>query len=278
MREIESEEIAQAVRQLFLEACLCPPKEVMEAIANAAETEPSEQGREVLRQLEENGKIALKEQIPYCQDTGMAVVFAEIGQEVHIAGDFYEAVNRGVREAYQEGYFRKSVLTALERKNTGDNTPAVVHVRLTPGDRVRLVAAPKGFGSENMSAIAMLKPSQGIEGIEDFIVDTARRAGGNPCPPVVLGVGIGGTFELAALMAKEQLLRPIGAPSEDPVLAELEQRVKERINGLGMGPMGIGGRNYCLAVHAKEHPTHLAGLPVAVNYCCHALRHSETTI
>lgn len=278
MREITSDKIAETVKKLFLEACLCPPEDVMEAIHRAGEEEPSEQGREILRQLQENGHIAKREAIPYCQDTGMAVVFAEIGQDVHILGDFYQAVNEGVRAAYEEGYFRKSVLTALLRENTGDNTPAVVHVKLTRGEKIKLIAAPKGFGSENMSKIAMLKPSEGIEGVENFIVRTAMEAGGNPCPPVVLGVGIGGTFELAALMAKEQLLRPIGQPSDDPVLAELERRVKERMNDLGMGPMGIGGRNYCLAVHAKEYHTHLAGLPVAVNYCCHALRHREATI
>ena len=275
MREITGEQVTQAVKTLFLEAALCPPEEVIARLKQAKEKEVSAQGREIFRQLLENAKIARSEGIPYCQDTGMAVVFAEVGQDVHLVGDFEEAIHEGVRQAYQEGYYRKSVLSALERVNTGDNTPAVIHTRLVPGDKLKLVAAPKGFGSENMSALKMLKPSEGVEGVVDFVVSTAVAAGGNPCPPVVLGVGIGGTFEKAALMAKEELTRPIGQPSPDPRLAELEQEILARINALGLGPMGIGGSEYCLAVHIREYPTHLAGLPVAVNYCCHALRHSE---
>lgn len=278
MREIAAAEITAAIRGLFAQACLCPGSDVLAALEQARQEEESPQGREILRQLLENADVARQEDIPYCQDTGMAVVFAEIGQDVHISGDFYAAVGEGVRQAYGENYYRKSVLSALGRENTGDNTPPVVHVRLAPGERILLWAAPKGFGSENMSAIRMLKPAGGIEGVVEFIVSTAQAAGGNPCPPVVLGVGIGGTFELAALMAKRQLLRPLGSAQPDGTLRYIEEESRRRINALGMGPMGLGGRQYCLAVHAEEYPTHLAGLPVAVNYCCHALRHAECVL
>jgi len=275
IKEITAGQITQAVKAIFLQAGLVPPKEVIDTLAEKAKTESAPQGREILEQLVENARIACETGIPYCQDTGMAVLFCDIGQDVHISGDFTAAVNEGVRQAYEEGYFRKSVLSPLQRKNTGDNTPAIIHTRLVPGSTLKLTAAPKGFGSENMSRIAMLKPSAGIQGVVDFLVESMQLAGGNPCPPVVLGVGIGGTFEYAALMAKRQLLRPLGQPAQDPQLAELEQEVLKRINALGMGPMGIGGDNYCLAVHMESYPTHLAGLPVAVNVCCHALRHAS---
>lgn len=278
MKTIKAEQIQQAVRDLFLEAGLCPPAEVVCALREAHKTEASPQGREVLSQLVENARIAKRDRIPYCQDTGMAVVFLDVGQDIHIEGSLAKAVNDGVREAYDKGYMRKSVLTALSRKNTGDNTPAVIHTTLVEGDTLTITALPKGFGSENMSRIKMFPPSAGMEGIKAFIVDTAKIASANPCPPVVLGVGIGGTFELAAIMSKRQLARPLGQPNADPVLREMEQDIKDRINALGMGPMGLGGTHYCLAVHIMEYPTHIAGLPVAVNYCCHAARHATCTL
>lgn len=279
MRNIDSAVIRSAVEQIFCEACLCPPDEVNEALKNALKTERSPQGRETLSQLIENNRLSKEKNIPSCQDTGMAVVFAEIGQDVHITGEYFEdAINAGVRDAYGKNCYRKSVLGAIDRKNTKDNTPAIIHTRIVPGDKIKLIAAPKGFGSENMSAIKMLKPSDGVEGIINFVIETAKNAGGSPCPPVVLGVGIGGTFEHAALMAKRELLRPIGKPSDDAVLADIERRIKDGINALGMGPMGLGGDTYCLSVHAAEHPTHLAGLPVAVNCCCHAVRHAEIVL
>ena len=278
IREISAQKITETVAALFREACVCPPDEVIDCFAAARETETSQQGREIFCQLIENAEIAKTTKVPYCQDTGMAVVLMDIGQDVHISGDLTDAVNEGVRKAYTEGYFRKSVLTALGRVNSGDNTPAVLHTRIVPGDRIEITALPKGFGSENMSRIKMFPPSAGVEGIKDFIVETAEMASANPCPPVVIGVGIGGTFEYAALLSKRQLARPLGQKSDDPLLAEMETEIKERINALGMGPMALGGRNYCLAVHIAEYPTHIAGLPVAVNYCCHALRHAFATI
>ena len=278
MKEILAVQICTAVKKLFLKACLCPPEDVLSCLSRAMDAERSPQGKETFRQLLENADIAQREQIPYCQDTGMAVVFARVGQDVHIVGDFIAAVNQGVREAYGEGYFRKSVLSALDRKNTLDNTPAIVHVELVPGDTLELTAVPKGFGSENMSQLRMLKPSDGLEGLKNFVIQTAKDAGASPCPPVVLGVGIGGTFEYAALMAKRQLTRSLGQTNPDPRLAALEAELKDSINALGMGPGGLGGTQYCLAVHIEEFPTHLAGLPVAVNYCCHALRHAHVVL
>ena len=278
IREINAAEITAAVDRLFREACVCPPEEVIEVFRKAEETETSQQGREIFCQLMDNAKISAETKVPYCQDTGMAVVFMEIGQDVHITGDLTEAVNTGVRKAYAEGYFRKSVLSALGRVNTNDNTPAVLHTSLVPGDQIRITALPKGFGSENMSKIKMFPPSAGIEGIKDFIVETAAIASANPCPPVILGVGIGGTFEYAALMSKRQLARSLNEKNPDPVLAEMEEDIRKRINELGMGPMALGGKNYCLAVNIEEYPTHIAGLPVAVNYCCHAIRHASAVI
>ena len=277
VREIDAKKITNAVEEIFKKACLVPPQEVTELLCRSLAKEESAQGREILSQLIKNNGLAEQQNIPSCQDTGMAVVFAEIGQDVHILGGLFEdAVNEGVRRAYGKNCYRKSVLSAIERKNTQDNTPAIIHTRIVAGDKIKLIAAPKGFGSENMSAIKMLKPADGVRGIIDFVIETAKNAGGSPCPPVVLGVGIGGTFEYAAYMAKRELLRKIDTPSPDPVLAEIEREIKEGINALGMGPMGLGGNTYCLAVHAAQFPTHLAGLPVAVNCCCHAVRHAET--
>ncbi len=278
MKSVHSSIITQTVKDLFIKACTAPPAHVINALEECSHTETSSRGREILAQLIQNAQIAQETGIPYCQDTGMAVLFCKIGQDVHIDGDFSVAVNEGVRRAYTEGYLRKSVLTPLTRINTRDNTPAVIHIELVPGQNIEITVAPKGFGSENMSRLAMLKPSAGVQGVMDFIVESARLAGGNPCPPVVLGVGVGGTFELAPLIAKKQLLRHIGSLNENPELAEIERTCLERINAMGLGPMGVGGKHYCLGVHIAEHPTHLAGLPVAVNFCCHALRHETAVI
>ncbi len=279
MKIIQADQITAAVRKAFLAACIAPGQDVDCALRQAYQAESSPCGREILRQLLENNSIAKQENIPSCQDTGMAVVYLDIGQDVYIDGGFVEdAVNEGVRQAYADGYFRKSVLTAIGRENTRDNTPAIIHTKIVPGDGLKIIAMPKGFGSENMSAIKMLKPSDGREGIVNFIVEAAQNAGGCPCPPVVLGVGIGGTFEYAAYMAKRQLLRPLGSMNTEAQLAELEAELKHKINALGIGPMGLGGDTYCLAVHIDQYHTHLAGMPVAVNFCCHALRHCEVDL
>jgi fumarate hydratase subunit alpha len=279
MKIIDAKDITAAVRGAFLSACIAPGEDVAVALCKAENEESSPSGREILCQLIDNNKIAKDEGIPSCQDTGMAVVYLEVGQDVHIInGLVAEAVNEGVRRAYAEGYFRKSVLTPINRENTGDNTPAVIHTDIVPGSGLKIIAMPKGFGSENMSAIRMLKPSDGREGIEEFILETVRNAGGSPCPPVVLGVGIGGTFDYAATISKKQLLREVGSVNPDPQLAQMEKELKDKINALGIGPMGLGGDTYCLAVHIAQFPTHIAGLPVAVNFSCHALRHTEVTL
>ena len=278
MRTIESADISNAVKNLFLSACRMPGPDVISAIGKAYESEACPPAKEGLRQLLLNAQIAEETLMPYCQDTGLAVVFLDIGQDVHISGSLEAAVNEGVRAAYSEGYLRKSVLDPITRLNTKDNTPAVIHCTLVPGDTVKIIAAPKGFGSENMSKIAMLKPSDGILGIKHFIIESVKAAGGSPCPPVVLGVGIGGTFEKCALMAKKQLLRDIGSVNPDPFLAELEATLKDEINALKIGAMGFGGNNYCFAVHIDKYPTHIAGLPVAVNFQCHAARHASITL
>lgn len=279
MKTIDAKDITAALRNAFLTACIAPGEDVACALRKAQEAESSPTGCEILRQLLENNSIAKEENTPSCQDTGMAVVYLDIGQDVHIANGYVEdAVHEGVRQAYAEGYFRKSVLSVLDRVNTGDNTPAVIHTRIVPGDSLKIIAMPKGFGSENMSVIRMLKPSDGRDGIIDFIVEAARNAGGCPCPPVVLGVGIGGTFEKAAEMAKRQLLRSLGSVNPNETLAKMEAELKQKINALGIGPMGLGGDTYCLGVHIDQYHTHLAGLPVAVNFCCHALRHCEVVL
>ena len=278
MRIIESAEITQAVKNLFLSACRMPGPDVIDAIGKAYEIESCPPAKEGLRQLLLNAQIAQETLMPYCQDTGMAVVFLEIGQEVHIEGSLEAAVNDGVRAAYNEGYLRKSVLDPITRENTKDNTPAVIHCEFVPGDALKITAAPKGFGSANMSKITMLKPSDGLDGIKHFVIECVKAAGGSPCPPVVLGVGIGGTFEKCALMAKKQLLRDIGSVNPDSFLAELESTLKDDINALGIGAMGFGGSNYCFAVHIEKFPTHIAGLPVAVNFQCHAARHASITL
>ncbi len=279
IREIDVTRVEETVYRLFLSACCEIGEDVLARLQEGLEREESDFGREVLRQLIENDRLAARRHMPICQDTGMAVVFMDIGQDVHFTGgDVGEAVQAGVRRAYRDGCFRASVLTPLERINTGDNTPAIVHQRIVPGDKVELTAAPKGFGSENMSRLWMLTPSQGIDGIKQAVVETVRMAGGNPCPPVVVGVGIGGTAECAMLMAKHSLTRDCGAPSHDPVLAQMERELLDRINRLGIGPQGLGGRVTALAVHMEQMPTHIAGLPVAVNMQCHAARHKHARI
>ena len=276
MREVTAAQIEEKVYGLCLAAGRVLEEPAVAALKRAAQAEQSPHGGEMLRQLVENVSVAAEYNLPLCQDTGMAVVFADVGQDVHIMGGLLaDAVDAGVRRAYRDGHFRSSVLTPLARRNTGDNTPAVLHTRLVEGDTIHLTVAPKGFGSENMSRLAMLTPSAGIEGVKDFIVETVRLAGGNPCPPVVVGVGIGGTFERCAELAKRSLLRPLGQPSADSVLAELEQELLGRINALGIGPMGLGGTVTALAVHVTAGHTHIAGLPVAVNMQCHCARHAS---
>jgi len=255
-------------------------QDVIEAFKSAYENEQSVTGKDILQQLIENAQIARNESVPMCQDTGFAVIFLELGQEVRIEGGGLEdAVNEGVRKGYQEGYLRKSIVGhPLERVNTGDNTPAVIHTRIVPGDKLKIIVAPKGGGSENMSAIKMLKPAEGVEGVKKFVVETVKAAGPNPCPPIVVGVGIGGTFEKAALLAKEALLRPVGQASSDPYAANLEKELLELVNKLGIGPQGLGGKTTALAVHVNTHPAHIASLPVAVNINCHASRHKEVEL
>ena len=277
MRDIDVEQIARNVEELFKSACRAYPPEVIPALEKAAESEELERAESFLRLAVENAGIAEKTGLALCQDTGMAVVFAQIGQNVHITGGLFEdAVNEGVRRAYAS--LRKSVLSPLERINTLDNTPAVIHISLIEGERIILEAAPKGFGSENMSALKMLKPSDGAEGVKQFIIQTVQNAGGNPCPPVVVGVGIGGTMEKAAIMAKHSLIRPLGRPSEEKALALMEAELLEKINLLGIGPQGLGGKTTALAVHIESFPTHIAGLPVAVNMQCHCARHKSVCI
>ena len=282
MREIAVKEITEAIREMCISVNYELSEDVRGTLATAAAEETSAVGREVLSQLQENLRIAKEEQIPICQDTGMAVVFLDIGQDVHlIGGDLEAAVNEGVRRAYDEGYLRKSVVSdPLDRVNTGDNTPAVIHTRIVPGESVRIRVTTKGFGSENTSRLFMLKPAQGIEGVKQAVLDTVREAGPNACPPIVVGVGIGGTFEKAALLAKEALLTQNANRGQAHLRnsQSLEQELLREINALGIGPAGLGGSVTALAVHVKTYPTHIAGLPVAVNICCHVSRHAERTV
>lgn len=274
MREIDVALITKTVRDLFLDAVCHLGQDVVSLLKKGYETEESPFGKEILRQLLENARIAHETNSPLCQDTGMAVLFVEVGQDVHfINGDINTAIEEGVRQAYRQGHFRASVLDPLTRINTGDNTPPIVHYSLIPGEHVRITVAPKGFGSENMSALRCFSPSVGEEGVKNFIVETVKNAGANPCPPVVVGVGLGGTAEKAMLLAKHSLTREAGMPSNDPQLAAIEEELLARINALGIGPAGLGGRITALAVHIERTPTHIASLPVAVNMQCHAARH-----
>lgn len=280
MRKIKAQIIKEHVKQLLLKANYDIGFDTLNILKKAQENEESKISKSVLEQIIENDKIARNERIPMCQDTGMAVVFVEIGREVFIDGDLYESINQGVREAYKEGYLRKSVVNdpLFERTNTKDNTPAVIHVDVVQGNIIRIHVAPKGFGSENMSAINMLKPADGVNGVKEFIIETVKKAGPNPCPPIVLGIGIGGTFEKCALLAKKALLREIGKNNDNIKYAELEKILLKEINELGIGPAGLGGKTTALAVNIEYYPTHIAGLPVAVNICCHACRHGSIEI
>lgn len=280
IRTVEVEEITKNIREMCIEANHFLAPDMGRALSRAAASERSPLGRRILGQLEENLEIAVEEMIPICQDTGMAVVFIEVGQDVHLEGGSLEdAVNEGVRRGYVEGFLRKSVVKdPLIRENTKDNTPAVIHTKIVPGSQIKVTVAPKGFGSENMSRIFMLKPAEGIEGVKNAVLTAVKDAGPNACPPMVVGVGIGGTFEKCALMAKEALTRDVGSCSPVPYVKEMEEELLDKINGLGIGPGGLGGTTTALAVNINTYPTHIAGLPVAVNICCHVNRHITRTI
>ena len=280
IRTVEVEEITKNIREMCIEANHFLAPDMGRALSRAAASEKSPLGRQILGQLEENLEIAAEEMIPICQDTGMAVVFIEVGQDVHLEGGSLEdAVNEGVRRGYVEGFLRKSVVKdPLIRENTKDNTPAVIHTKIVPGSQIKVTVAPKGFGSENMSRIFMLKPAEGIEGVKNAVLTAVKDAGPNACPPMVVGVGIGGTFEKCALMAKEALTRDVGSCSPVPYVKEMEEELLDKINGLGIGPGGLGGTTTALAVNINTYPTHIAGLPVAVNICCHVNRHITRTI
>ncbi len=275
MRTVNTEILIQNIKEMCIEANHYLSEDMDEAMKKAVSTEKSELGKKILNQLQENLKIADEDMIPICQDTGMAVIFLEIGQDVHLEGmAIGDAVNEGVRRGYTEGFLRKSVVgDPLIRENTKDNTPAVIHYDIVPGDKIKITIAPKGFGSENMSRIFMLKPADGVEGVKEAILTAVKDAGPNACPPMVVGVGIGGTFEKCAILAKKALTRPAGEHSEIPYVREMETEMLEKINRLGIGPGGLGGTTTALAVNINTYPTHIAGLPVAVNICCHVNRH-----
>lgn len=276
MREVPVEKISEAVRDLAIRSNIELGEDVIAAFERALEQEESPTGKEILRRLIENAKIAREQRIPMCQDTGFAVVFVELGQDVRIVGgSLKDAITEGVRRGYEEGYLRKSICHCITRKNTGDNTPPVIHFDIVPGDKLKIIFAPKGGGSENMSRVTMLTPAVGIDGVRDFVIQRVKESGPNPCPPTIVGVGIGGTIEQAAILAKKALLRPIGSENPDEELRVLEKDWLERINRLGIGPQGLGGRITSLAVHINMMPCHIASLPVAVNIQCHAARHKE---
>ena len=277
MREVSTDEITKNIKERCIEANYILSDDVKNKIINSAAVENSEIGKKILSQLEENMEIAEREQIPICQDTGMAVVFIKVGQEVHITGgNLEDAINQGVREGYTEGYLRKSVVKdPLIRENTKDNTPAIIHYEIVQGDKVEITVAPKGFGSENMSRVCMLKPADGIEGVKNAVIETVKLAGPNACPPVVVGVGIGGTFEKCAMLAKKALTRDINSESSIEYVAELEKELLDEINNLNIGPGGLGGKITALGVNIETYPTHIAGLPVAINMCCHVNRHKK---
>lgn len=281
IRQIKAETVTETVKQLFLDCNYFIGKDIMTALEKARENEKSEVGKSVLTQIIENDKLAAKEEVPLCQDTGMAILFVEYGDKVVIEdGSFEDAVNEGVRQAYKDGYLRKSVVNdpVFDRLNTKDNTPAIIHTRIVKGDKIKITAGGKGFGSENMSAIKMLTPSYGIEGVKKFILDTVRTAGPNPCPPIVVGVGIGGTFERCAQLAKKATFRAIDTHNADERYAKLEDELLESINKMGFGPAGLGGTTTAIGVNIETSPTHIAGMPVAVNICCHAARHASAEI
>lgn len=281
MKQIHVDTIIEAVRNICQGANFDLGDDVQRALEESLQIEESSTGKMIIEQILENAEIASKQRVPMCQDTGVAVFFVELGQEAQVVGgDFAEAINEGVRQGYREGYLRKSMVNdpLFDRKNTEDNTPAIIHTRIVPGDRLKITVAPKGAGSENMSAIRMMKPADGLEGAKDFVVECVERSGGNPCPPVIVGVGIGGTFEKCAEIAKRALLRELGKYSADSRFVSLERELKEKINDLGIGPMGLGGRVTALAVHIESFPCHIGSLPVAVNIQCHAARHKSVVL
>lgn len=279
MRKIDLQLVSDKITELFIDACENIPENVLNALKKAAEEEQSPLSKEVINKIVENAYLGREKHLPICQDTGVAVVYLTIGSEVYFEGDIYEAVNEGVRRAYTEGYLRKSVVRhPLDRVNTKDNTPAIVHIKMVPGDVFKIDVAPKGGGSENMSLVKMLIPADGIEGIKKLVVDTVFNAGGKPCPPLVVGVGIGGNFEKCALLAKEALFREIDDESSDPIANQLEKDLLTLINNTGVGAMGFGGTQTCLAVKVNVHPCHIASLPVAINIQCHAARHKSCTL
>ena len=281
MREVKFDTLVSTVRDLCMDANYYIPDDVRQKIIEFRDKEESEVARNILNIILKNHEVSANEKMPICQDTGFAVFFIEMGEDVRITGGgFEEAIYEGVRQGYRDGYLRKSIVDdpLFERKNTKDNTPPIIHLRLVPGDRIKIVFAPKGGGSENMSEVKMMVPADGEEGVKRFVVDRVRRSGGNPCPPVIVGVGIGGTFEHVAYLAKKALLRPVGSHHPDPRFAKLEDEILEEVNKLGIGPMGLGGRTTALAVHIETHPCHIASMPVAVNMQCHAARHKEAII
>ncbi len=279
MRKVKADKIINTVKEMCIEANLELAPDMKQALVSAKENETSEVGCKILSDLEENLEIAKNESIPICQDTGMAVVFVEVGQNVKVKGSLTEAINEGVRQGYTEGYLRKSVVSdPLERVNTNDNTPAIIHYDIVDGNEIKITLAPKGFGSENMSKIVMLKPADGIEGVKEVVINAVKDAGPNACPPMVVGVGIGGTFEKCALLAKKALARDLNSKNENQLYADLEDELLEKINKIGIGPGGLGGTQTALGVNVETYPTHIAGLPVAVNICCHVNRHVTRTI
>ena len=279
MREISGQQITEVVKRLCIDANCHLSPDIRQRINDCYNNETWPQAKEILAQVIENFELAHQNDLPICQDTGAACVFLKIGQDVHILGDLTEAVNEGVRRGYAEGFLRKSIVAdPLDRVNTGDNTPAMLYTELVPGEQIEITVAPKGFGSENMSAVRMLRPSDGVEGVKRFVVETVKNAGPNPCPPIVVGVGIGGTFDKAAYLAKKALLRSVVVPNEKPFYAALEQELLQEINALGIGPQGFGGQTTALAVNIETFPTHIAGLPVAVNINCHVTRHKTEVL
>ena len=280
MKNLDLSKVTSAVEKMCMDANFYLGSDVLDNLKKIAKTEASPVGKNILEQIVSNHEIAQENQVPMCQDTGIVVVFLEIGTEVYIDGDIYEAINEGIRRGYKNGFLRNSVVKdPLDRVNTKDNTPGIIHTKLVSGsDKVKIIVAPKGGGSENMSAIRMLKPADGIEGIKEFVVETIKNAGGNSCPPIIVGVGIGGSFEKAAILAKESLMRDVNDSSTNPINAKLEEELLELVNKTGVGPMGLGGRNTAIAVKVETYPCHIASLPVAINLNCHAARHKEVIL
>ncbi|MCK5780190.1 MAG: fumarate hydratase [Psychrilyobacter sp.] len=280
MKRIDLIKVTDAVEAMCIDANYNLGSDVLDNLRKISKSEVSPVGKSILNQIVTNHELAAETQVPMCQDTGIVVVFLEVGTEVHIDGDIYEAINEGIRRGYEKGFLRNSVVKhPFDRVNTKDNTPGIIHTKLVPGsDKVKIIVAPKGGGSENMSAIRMLKPADGIDGIKNFIVETIKNAGGNPCPPIIVGVGIGGSFEKAALLAKESLMRDVNDSSTNPLNAKLEDELLELVNKTGVGPMGLGGRNTAIAVKVETYPCHIASLPVAINLNCHAARHKEVIL